>query len=385
MRCPNLNLCDAANVATEQFSMVCLGSAQSSRRVQNRSGTICAVKAIVKARAGVGIDVIDVDEPSIRPGHVKLRVERGSVCGTDLHIYNWDAWASGRIKPPRIIGHELCGTIVEVGDGVADRKVGDVVASESHITCGHCRLCRLDLRHLCENTVILGVDVDGGFAPYAVIPAENARPFPLDLPREVASMQDAIGNAVHTVMDCPVEGQSVLITGMGPIGLFSLVICKVLGARKVYATEVSDYRIDLARRLGADQVLNPQKEDVYSILAGLEPGGVDVTMEMSGHPSQLDLAIESTRSGGRISLLGVYADRLRFVDMNKVIFKGLSLRGVTGRHLWRTWEQMHELLGDGKMDLRPIITHEMHFTEIEQAMRLLKRGEAGKIVLSFED
>jgi threonine 3-dehydrogenase len=200
------------------------------------------------------------------------------VCGTDLHIYNWDAWSSGRIEPPRVIGHEFCGTIVEVGEGVTDRKVGDFVATESHIVDGTCRLCRLGLGHLCENTRILGVDVDGGFAPYAVIPAMNARPTSAVVPRAVASMQDAIGNAVHTVMDGPVEGQNVLITGLGPIGLFAVAICKALWAKKVYATEVSPYRIELAHKLGVDMVLNPLKDDVHAALSDCVPEGFDATL-----------------------------------------------------------------------------------------------------------
>ena len=342
------------------------------------------VKAIAKVRPEPGVEIIDVPEPQVRPGTVKLRVERASVCGTDLHIYNWDAWSAGRIKPPRVIGHEFCGTIVEVGEGVTDRKVGDFVASESHIVDGTCRLCRLGLGHLCENTQILGVDVDGGFAPYAVVPAMNARPTSDVVPRTVASMQDAVGNAVHTVMSGPVEGQTILITGLGPIGLFAVAICRTLGARKIYATEVSDYRIELAHRLGVDTVINPRKDDAHKALSDCEPGGVDATLEMSGHPGSLELAIEHTRPGGRISLLGLYADRLRFMDMNRVIFKGLELQGIVGRRLWQTWEQMDELFTTKGLDLTPIVTHEMHFTEVEQAMQTLKKGEAGKIVMSFE-
>ncbi len=342
------------------------------------------VKAIAKVRPAPGVDIIDVEEPQVRPGTVKLRVERASVCGTDLHIYNWDAWSSGRIKPPRVIGHEFCGTITEIGDGVTDRRVGDFVASESHIVCGTCRLCRLGLGHLCENTQILGVDVDGGFAPYAVIPAMNARPTSSVVPRTVASMQDAIGNAVHTVLAGPVEGQTFLITGLGPIGLFAVAICKTLGARKVYATEVSEYRIELAKRLGVDTVINPLQEDAHKMLSDCEPGGVDANLEMSGHPGSLELGIEHTRPGGRVSLLGLYSDRLRFMDMNKVIFKGLELQGIVGRKIWQTWDQMDELFTKRGLDLTAVVTHEMPFTEVEQAMQILKKGEAGKIVLSFE-
>jgi len=343
------------------------------------------VKAIAKATPEPGVTIIDTDEPQIRPGCVKLRVERASVCGTDLHIYNWDAWSSGRIKPPRIIGHEFCGEIIEVGEGVTDRAVGDFVATESHIVCGECRLCKLGLGHLCENTQILGVDVDGGFAPYAVIPAMNARPTSDIVPKTVASMQDAIGNAVHTVMEGPVEDCDILITGLGPIGLFSVAICKALGARSVWATEVSEYRIELAKQLGVDRVLNPKSDDIHAVLEKEVPHGFDGTLEMSGHPGSLEIAIEHTRLGGRISLLGLYADRLRFMDMNRVIFKGLTLQGIVGRKIWQTWDQMNWLFTEKGLDLRPVVTHEMHFSEVEKAMQTLKAGLAGKIVLSFED
>lgn len=314
---------------------------------------------------------------------MKIRVERGSICGTDLHIYNWDAWASQRIRPPRIIGHEFCGTVVEIGEGVTSRKVGDFVASESHIVCGHCRQCLGGQAHVCVNTVILGVDVDGGFAPYAVIPEANARPTPDSVPRSVASMQDALGNAVHTVMAGPVFERSVLITGMGPIGLFAVAICKALGAAKVYATEVSPFRIELAERVGADVILNPSRENVSAALARLEPEGVDATLEMSGHPSSLPLALEHTRAGGRISLLGVFPDIVECFDINKAVFKGLDLQGIAGRRLYETWEQMAWLLTEKGLDVNPVITHEMPFTEVEEAMRILRAGQAGKIVLSF--
>lgn len=341
------------------------------------------MKAIAKARPEPGVEIVDVPEPTIRPGCVKLKVERGSVCGTDLHIYNWDAWASGRIKPPRVIGHEFCGTVIEVGEGVTTHKVGDFVASESHIVDPQDPDYLRGDGHIAQSTVLLGVDVDGGFAPYAVIPAMNARHTPDVVPKTVASMQDALGNAVHTVMDGPVEDQTILITGMGPIGLFAVAICKCLGAKKVYATEVSPFRIELAERLGADVILNPAKEDVGAAMAKLEPRGVDGTLEMSGKRSALDLAVENTRPGGRVSLLGLYADSEVGIDMNRLIFKGLKVHGIIGRRMWETWDQMTWLLSEKGLDVTPVVTHEMPFTEVTQAMETLKRGEAGKIVLSF--
>lgn len=341
------------------------------------------MKAIAKTSPAPGLELIEVEEPTIRPGHVKIRVERGSVCGTDLHIYNWDAWSQARIKPVRIIGHEFCGKVIEVGEGVTDLKFGDFVATESHVVDPNSPMYLAGDGHVDDTTEILGVDIDGGFSPFAVIPALNARPVPSTVPAEVASMLDALGNGVHTVMDGPVEGRTILITGLGPIGLFAVAICKALGAKKIYATEISPYRIALGEQLGADVILNPSKEYADEVLAKAEPRGVDATLEMSGHPSSLDLAIRCTRSGGRISLLGVYTDILKSVDFNQIIFKGLQVHGIVGRKMWETWDQMNWLLTEKGLDVSPIVTHQMPFTEFEEAMQTLKRGEAGKIVLDF--
>jgi threonine 3-dehydrogenase len=342
------------------------------------------VKAIAKTRSAPGVEIIDVDEPQVGPGDVKIKLEAASVCGTDLHIYNWDAWSASRIKPPRIIGHEFCGTIVEVGREVTQREVGAFVSSESHIVCGHCTQCRAGQAHVCVNTKILGVDVDGGFAPFAVIPWENARPTSRNVPTKIAAFQDALGNAVHTAMAGPIKDQTILITGMGPIGLFAVSICKAAGAKKVIATEISEFRIDLAHQVGADLVLSPKDGDICDRVREAAPDGVDATLEMSGHPSSLSLAIECTRPGGRVSLLGLYGDAIPSLDMNAVIFKGLTLQGIVGRELWRTWDQMAELLESGKLVLEPVITHVMHYTQFQEAMELMKAGRAGKVVFTFE-
>lgn len=342
------------------------------------------MKAIAKTRPAPGVEIIEAPEPRVRAGHVKIKLEAASVCGTDLHIYTWDSWSASRIVPPRIIGHEFCGTIVEVGEGVSGRAVGDFVASESHIVCGRCKQCRAGQAHVCVNTIILGVDIDGGFAEYVVIPAENARPTSRDVPPEIACFQDALGNAVHTAMAGPLEDQTVLITGMGPIGLFAASICKVMGAAQVIGTEVSPYRIRLAEEVGLDAIINPATEDADAKIFEIAPGGVDATLEMSGHPSALDLAVRHTRPGGRISLLGVYADSRQSLDINAVVFKGLELQGIVGRKLWETWDQMARILATGRLRLEPVITHKMHFTEFQKAMELMKAGEAGKVVFTFE-
>ncbi|MEZ0325778.1 MAG: L-threonine 3-dehydrogenase [Fimbriimonas sp.] len=342
------------------------------------------MKAIAKTRPEPGVEIVNVEEPQVGPGQVKIRLEAASVCGTDLHIYSWDGWSASRIRPPLIIGHEFCGTIVELGVGVTERAIGDFVASESHIVCGHCKQCLAGQAHVCVNTVILGVDVDGGFAEYAVIPWQNARPTDRSIPKEVAAFQDALGNAVHTAMAGPLEGKTILITGMGPIGLFAVGICKAMGAAKVIATEVSDYRIDLARKMGVDAILSPKDGPLCPRIAAEAPEGVDATLEMSGHPSSLQLAVECTRPGGRISLLGLYGDCMQQVDMNAIIFKGIEMKGIVGRNLWETWDQMGEILRSGKLDLSPVITHVMHYTEFQKAMELMKAGQAGKVVFTFE-
>jgi len=341
------------------------------------------VFAIAKLRPESGINVIEAPEPAIRPGHVKVRVISGSVCGTDLHIYHWDAFSQERIQPPRIIGHEFCGEIIEVGEGVSASRIGEFVSSESHIVCGQCRQCRSGQAHVCVNTRLLGIDVDGGFGGFAVIPSENARKTPAEVPESVASMLDALGNAVHTVMAGPVADGTVLITGMGPIGLFAVAICKALGAHKVITTEIRPYRKQLAEQLGADAVLDPTLLDIGQELRALAPGGVDATLEMSGHPSALPLAIEHTRPGGRISLLGLYQEARQTLELNHLIMKGIDLQGIVGRRLPETWDQMIWLLTEKKLDVTPVVTHRMAYGEVQAAMETLEKGEAGKVVLDF--
>lgn len=342
------------------------------------------MRAIAKTRPAPGVEIIEADEPVLRPGTVKIKLEAASVCGTDLHIYSWDPWAAGRIKPTRIIGHEFCGTIVEVASDVTDRKEGDFVASESHIVCGQCKQCVEGNAHVCVNTQILGVDVDGGFAEYAVVPSANARPTDRSVPAHIACFQDALGNAVHTVCDGPVQGLRILVTGMGPIGAFAVNICKALGAAQVVATEVSPFRADIAKKVGADIVLDPRDPKFQDSLAELAKDGFDAHLEMSGHPSQLALGPKFVRPGGRMSVLGVFAENMQTVDINAIVFKGIKLQGIVGRKLWETWDTMGTILSSGKLNLEPIITHQMHYTKFAEAMELMKKGEAGKVVFTFE-
>lgn len=341
------------------------------------------MKAVVKLNAGVGAEYMDVPEPKLKPGYVLARVKYGSVCGTDLHIFYWDDWAKEHIHPPRIIGHEFSGVIEQVGEGVTSLKPGDEFASESHITCGTCKQCLLGQRHVCVNTRILGVDADGGFATYAVIPEANARKVPTGIPLDLACIQDPLGNAVHTVFAGPVEGQDILITGAGPIGLFAIAVCKAGGAKRVAVTEISPYRIGLAKKMGADVVVNPTECKTEQILNAEFPDGFDGVLEMSGHPNALDLAVKIVRPGGRISLLGIFHDSSVPVRLNDAIHKGVDIQCIIGRRLWETWEQMEKLLLRPDFDLSPVITHRFHISEFHQAMEMIKHGETGKVVFEI--
>lgn len=349
---------------------------------------ILAVRAIAKTRSEPGLQIIDVSEPTVGLGQVKVRIAHGSVCGTDLHIYQWDAAMSQRIKPPRVIGHEFCGVITEVGEGVPESRLGEFISSESHIVCHECPQCLAGDYHVCARTILLGIDVDGGFTQYAVMPSENARLTPQGVPHEVASMLDALGNAVHTVMDAApdgnLSGKRVLITGLGPIGLFAVAICRVLGAEAVVGTEVRPLRKQLGEELGATAVLDPSHGDITGELRRLAPTGFDATLEMSGHPSALPLALEHTRMGGHVSLLGLFHDETQPIAMNKLVMHGLRVHGIIGRRLPQTWDQMTWLLQEKGLNVMPVVTDRMHYTEMDEAFKRLQRGEAGKITLSFE-
>ena len=283
-----------------------------------------------------------------------------------------------------MIGHEFAGVVEEIGDDVMFLKPGDMVASESHIVCGKCRQCLAGQGHVCPKTVILGVDTDGGFAPWAVIPEQNARKSKGNIPAEIACLQDPLGNAVHTVNAGPVAGQDFLITGMGPIGLFAIGVCKAQGAKSVVVTEVSPYRIELAKKMGADLVINPLQENALETILSAYPGGVDATLEMSGHTSSMDLAINATRPGGRISLLGIFPEKKISLTMNDAIFKGIDFQAIVGRRLWETWDQMDELLSSGKLDISPVVTHQFEYTRFSEAMELISQGNTGKVVFEIK-
>lgn len=340
------------------------------------------MRAIVKAAPGPGAEMRTVSIPQVGPNDVLVKVQAVSLCGTDKHIYEWNEWAASRIKTPRVIGHEMAGAIVEVGDEVSGLKPGDFVSSESHIVCGHCFQCRNNQAHICSNLLILGVDTDGIFAEYAVLSARNAWKNDRRISPDVASMQDAMGNAVYTALSGEIVGNTVAVIGCGPIGLGAIPVCKAAGAKLVIATDVSDYRMQIASRLGADMVLNPQKIDVVKAALDATDGvGVDVMLEMSGHPTAIAQGFNMLRRGGRASLLGL-TDKPMLADLNNwIIFKGATVLGISGRELFRTWDKMAALQVSSLVDFSPIITHRFPLEDFEKGFALMHEGNCGKVVL----
>jgi threonine 3-dehydrogenase len=342
-----------------------------------------SMQAIVKTGAHSGVDIRDVPIPPYGPTDVLVKVTSASVCGTDLHIYNWDAWAQGRIQPPLIPGHEFCGTVAKVGDRVTTVRPGDFVSAEMHVACGKCLQCRTGQAHVCQNVKIIGVDANGAFAGYVVIPESNIWKLDPGLPHEYGSILDPLGNAVHSVLAGEIAGRSVAVVGCGPIGLFAIAVARACGASMVFALEVNDHRRKLAHAMHADFVLNPASENVAAIVSEKTAGvGVDVVLEMSGHGDGMRLGFEILRTGGRASLLGIPSRPVELDFARDVIFKGATVLGINGRRMYETWYQMEALLKAGKLDLSPVITHRLPMRDFAHGMDLLKTGEASKIILT---
>jgi threonine 3-dehydrogenase len=344
------------------------------------------MRALVKESAGPGIVLREVPVPRYGPSEVLIRVHHAGVCGTDLHIWEWDSWASSRLKLPVIVGHEFAGEITQLGpeaEAAGLLAVGDLVTAEGHVVCGHCLQCRLGEAHLCLRTQIIGVDRAGAFADYIVMPASNV--MKLDgIPTEIGAIMDPLGNAVHTVLEAEVPGSTVLVLGCGPIGCFAVGVARAAGASLVIASDYNPKRLELARAMGAHVVLNPGSEDVVARVRGLTHGdGVDLVCEMSGHPSGHAQAFAAARIGGRVNLLGT-PNRTTEVDFARdIIFKGLTLYGVTGRKMYRTWHQMQRFLRAGQLDPRPVITHRFPLECIGEAIQVIKDGQAGKVILEI--
>jgi len=340
------------------------------------------LKAIVKEQAGPGALLRQVPEPAItRPDQVLVRVRATSICGTDYHIYNWDAWSAQRVHPPRIMGHEFAGEVLAVGEEVAALRPGDYVSGESHWVCGRCLQCRNDQKHVCAQTRILGVDVDGCFAELVVVPEASAWRNDPSLPLEIASIQDPLGNAVHATLAGEVAGRTVAVLGCGPIGIFSVAVARAAGAAAVYATDTKPFRLELAGRLGADETLDAATDDVEAELMARSGGlGVDVVLEMSGAPGAIRQAMRVCRRGGRVSLMGIPSQRVELDLAEDMIFKGLEVQCIVGRRLYQTWDTMKALLDSGRLDVSAAITHTLAFEDYDEGMALMREGLCGKVV-----
>ncbi len=341
--------------------------------------------ALVKLTSAPGMEMREMPVPQIGATDVLVAVETASVCGTDLHIFHWDEWAQNRIKPPYIPGHEFCGTVAAVGELVQGITVGDFVSAEMHVACGHCLQCRSGQAHVCQFVKILGVDADGAFADYVRIPAANIWKLDPAIPRDFGSLYDPFGNAVHTVLSGQIAGNTVAVTGCGPIGLFSIAVAKACGAARVIAIEPNAKRRTLARQMGATVLLDPTSDDVEArVLEETHGNGVDVLLEMSGHASAIRQGFRILRMGGRASLLGIPSRPVELDLANAVIFKGATVHGINGRRMYETWFQMEALLRDSGVDLAPVITHRLPLAQFDEAMRLLESGEASKILLTVK-
>ncbi|MBO5408757.1 MAG: L-threonine 3-dehydrogenase [Clostridia bacterium] len=342
------------------------------------------MKALVKKYPQKGLWLEDVPEPVTGPNDVKIKIHKTAICGTDLHIYNWDEWSQQTIETPRVIGHEYVGEIVEIGANVRGRYIGEIVSGEGHIVCGKCRNCLAGHGHLCKETVGVGVNRDGAFAEYLVIPQENVRPCESDIPEEMYAIFDPFGNAVHTALSFNLVGEDVLITGAGPIGIMAAAVCKFVGARHVVITDIQDDRLELAKKLGIEYTVNTAKENLSDVMERLMiREGFDVGLEMSGSEIALNTMIDYMLPGGRIALLGLLKSDTK-VDWSKIIFKGLILKGIYGREMHETWYKMSAML-QGGLDISNIITHRMSVLDYEKGFAAMNSGKCGKVILDWEN
>ncbi|WP_107758523.1 L-threonine 3-dehydrogenase [Dickeya sp. Secpp 1600] len=340
------------------------------------------MKALAKLRPEPGIWLTDVPAPE--PGHndVMIKIRKTAICGTDVHIYNWDAWSQKTIPVPMVVGHEYVGEIVAIGQEVEGFRIGDRVSGEGHITCGYCRNCRAGRRHLCRNTSGVGVNRPGAFAEYLVIPAYNAFRLPAAIPDDIAAIFDPFGNAVHTALAFDLVGEDVLVSGAGPIGVMAAAVCRHVGARHVVITDVNDYRLALARRMGVNRAVNVARESLTDVMRELGmTEGFDIGLEMSGAPAALRTLLSVMNHGGRIAMLGIPPEAVS-VDWSDIIFKGLVIKGIYGREMFETWYKMAALIQSG-LDLSPIITHRYAIDDFQNGFDVMRSGQSGKVVLSW--
>lgn len=340
------------------------------------------MKALCKLQPKPGIWMSDVAKPSIGHNDVLIKIKKTAICGTDIHIYNWDEWAARTIPVPMAVGHEFVGEIIELGSEVAGLKVGQRISGEGHITCGHCRNCRAGRRHLCRNTLGVGVNRAGCFAEYLSLPAVNAFPLPNSISDDLAAIFDPYGNAVHTALSFDCVGEDVLITGAGPIGIMAVAIARHVGARHVVITDVNDYRLALAQKMGATRTVNVQSTSLKGVMdeLGMQEG-FDVGLEMSGQPTALHGMLQLMNHGGHVAMLGIPPAETA-IDWNHVIFKGLIIKGIYGREMFETWYKMVSMLQSG-LDIKPVITHHFHYTEYQQAFDIMRSGQSGKVILDW--
>ncbi|AUG98679.1 L-threonine 3-dehydrogenase [Pectobacteriaceae bacterium CE70] len=341
------------------------------------------MKALAKLQPEPGIWMTDVPKPE--PGHndVMIKIRKTAICGTDVHIYNWDEWSQKTIPVPMVVGHEYVGEIVAIGQEVDGFHIGDRVSGEGHITCGYCRNCRAGRRHLCRNTIGVGVNRPGAFAEYLVIPAYNAFRIPDNIPDDIAAIFDPLGNAVHTALSFNLVGEDVLISGAGPIGVMAAAICRHVGARHVVITDVNDYRLGLARQMGVSRAVNVEREKLTDVMQELGMSeGFDVGLEMSGAPTAFRTMLSVMNHGGHIAMLGIPPQAMS-VDWSEIIFKGLMIKGVYGREMFETWYKMSALIQSG-LDLSPIITHRFTIDEFQQGFDVMRSGQSGKVLLNWD-
>ncbi|MGJ8455358.1 L-threonine 3-dehydrogenase [Pseudothermotoga sp. U03pept] len=341
------------------------------------------MKAILKTHMAAGLTMKEVPEPeTLGPTEVLIKVKRASICGSDIHIYRWDDWAKSHIKPPMIIGHEFAGTVVKVGEAVNTVRVGDFVSAETHIPCQKCYQCKTNRMHICKDMKILGVDIDGAFAEYVKVPQTILWKVSPKISPDFASVMEPFGNAVHTALVEDLTGKTVLVTGVGPIGAMAIQVAKASGASLVIASEVKDYRKNLAKLNGADLVIDPTKEDLVDRVMQLTDGdGVDVLLEMSGNMNALEQGLRALTRGGTASILGVFSTKVALPIDELIVFKGIKIYGITGRKIFETWRVSDQLLSSGRVDLSKVVTHVLSFDEWQKGFDLMLKGECGKVVM----
>ena len=339
------------------------------------------MKALMKKQPGPGLQMVDAPTPLIGGNDLLVKVTKAAVCGTDLHIWNWDEWSQRTLKPPLITGHEFVGRIVDMGANVSGYQIGERVSGEGHIVCGVCRSCRAGRRHLCTNTVGIGVNRDGCFAEYLSLPASNAWHVHPKIPSEIACFLDPLGNATHSALSFDLVGEDVLITGAGPIGIMAAAICRHCGAQRIVVTDVNDYRLGLAAKMGATLTANVRHESIEGARARLGITGFDIGLEMSGNATAFETMLENMYHGGRISLLGILPNSTG-IRWDQVIFKGLVIKGIYGREIFETWYKMQTMLQSG-LDVRPVLTHRYPFARFAEAFAAMQAGNCGKVILEI--